>query len=79
MEKERKAIKTSSYSDKYAQCPFYGHDEKQKIACNEGTEEDNFIHLVFGQSELKKEYRMRRCDSEYEKCPIYKMLYDKYT
>ncbi len=69
---------SNSFSYKYAKCPFFGHDDKQKIACNEGTDNRNFIHLVFGQVDDKRDYRNKRCDSEYGSCPIYQMICNKY-
>lgn len=69
---------SNSFTAKYAKCPFFGHDDKQRIACNEGVEEGNYIHLAFGHTETKREYRTARCDDDYESCPIYQMLCDKY-
>lgn len=70
---------SNSFSYKYAKCPFFGHDDKQKIACNEGVEDGNYIHLVFGHTETKREYRQKRCDEDYEKCLIYQILCNKYS
>ena len=62
---------------KYALCPFYHFYERHKICC-EGVIENSSIHLAFASPEARREYEKKFCDVEYRKCPVAKMLYEKY-
>lgn len=64
---------------KYAVCPYYRWHENNRICC-EGTDANNSIHLVFGDTNDMKAYAkcycndLRRC----EECMLHQMLDLKY-
>lgn len=69
----------------YAQCPYFRENSSKEqrklgnIRC-EGVSKDNNIHLVFGSSTKKREYKERYCYSlkGCKQCQIHKMLDGKY-
>lgn len=67
----------SDYGSVYAQCPFYIKDEAYRIKC-EGTQNENRLHLVFGDSKKLKKYLTDFCCENYKYCRIYKMQMEKY-
>ena len=70
----------------YAKCPYFKENSSKEqrqlgnIRC-EGVSDDNNIHLVFGSSKKKREYKVKYCfDLEgCKKCPIHKMIDAKYA
>ena len=60
-------------------CPFYICDDASKIHC-EGVTDGTKIILAFKNPELKKLYKIDRCNKLYDckLCYIYQMLERKY-
>ena len=69
----------SQYVSKYVVCPFYRKHSDNRICC-EGTDDDNTINLVFGDSKRLKEYGLSFCNDSkcYKGCMVYQMLNQKY-
>ena len=67
------------YISKYVVCPYYNKHEINRICC-EGTNEDNTISLVFGNSQQLKAYCVMYCNSMegHRRCLLHRMLNRKY-
>ncbi len=62
----------------WAKCPFYKGHTNQVIHC-EGAVEQAATHLAFAQPRLQRDHRLRFCEKmAYGKCPVAKMLEEKY-
>ena len=62
---------------KFAKCPFFKGYDTQKVLC-EGITEGCTTQLVFVSRAVKDAYLHRRCNSDFQKCPIYKINDSKY-
>lgn len=65
------------YESKEAKCPFYRKEDQYKVFC-EGVNNISSINLNFPNTKECRAYKKEHCNSNYYKCPICKMLYDKY-
>ena len=60
------------------ECPFYDQEVRRRIKC-ESPFEGSILQVSFGADKGFKEHREAYCCSmNWEKCPIAKMLNDKY-
>lgn len=62
---------------KEAKCPFYRKEDQYKVFC-EGVNNISSINLNFPSRKECRAYKKEYCNSNYQKCSICKMLYDKY-
>ena len=69
----------SQFVSKYVVCPFYRRHDNNRICC-EGTNKDNTINLVFGDTKKLKEHTVTYCESmdNYKRCLVCGMLNTKY-
>ena len=67
----------ASHMAKHVLCPFYRKEDYVRIYC-EGVDESNSIHLEFASKEHRRNYELKSCCKDYEKCRIAKMLYEKW-
>lgn len=69
----------SEYVSKYAVCPYYHRHDDNRICC-EGTDSQNTINVVFGDSKRLKAYESKNCNSieGCRKCIIHQALNIKY-
>jgi hypothetical protein len=65
------------YESKEAKCPFYRKEDQYKVFC-EGVNNISSINLNFPNRKECRAYKKEHCNSNYHKCSICKMLYDKY-
>lgn len=72
-------MKHNTFADKDAVCPFYRWQDNHKICC-EGIIDNSTIHLAFASPADRQQQVEERCNSMegYPKCPVSKMLNDKY-
>lgn len=70
---------TSWEEKKCVVCPFYNGEEKNRLRC-ESVIEGATLHIVFPTPLDKAKHRNKVCsnNTESKKCPIFKMLCDKY-
>lgn len=61
----------------YVECPFFHYYDSHKLCC-EGVIKNSSIHLAFASPTSRREYMKSRCYENYKKCPIAKLLYEKY-
>lgn len=59
----------SSYMAKDVRCPYYSKEEGVKIHC-EGVEDGTYIHLVFASPDIRRDYQLKKCCSDYNNCLI---------
>ena len=68
----------SDYNCAKAICPYYKQFKKQEIIC-EGIIDNTAIHIGFGNvHDLRRHVKKYCCHYDYEKCPVAKMLTEKY-
>ena len=62
-----------------AVCPFYQHESKYEITC-EGINEQSVQQTKFSSEDCKDKHVRHVCSSFYymERCPIARMLSEKY-
>lgn len=66
------------YVSKSAQCPFYHHEEPQRVSC-EGVEHGTGLRLSFDTREHHEMYKKTFCNSgDWAKCRVARMLEAKY-
>ncbi len=65
----------ANYCSEVIVCPYYHRHDGNRIRC-EGTNEDNSIHVVFGDQKKQKEYFEEFCYSIQgcRKCLIHQAL-----
>lgn len=64
------------YVDPAVGCPFYCSEDPSKIYCD-GVEEENWIHLTWGDGKRKKKYKLERCRGSWSECPVAKINMDR--
>ena len=65
------------YDDDCAKCPFFQSSGRTYIVC-EGIINDCFTKLMFETEGQRNRYRIIFCDTQYEKCELFKTLEKKY-
>lgn len=65
------------YDNELAKCPFFLMSGKKDIVC-EGIVAGCSVKLMFVEERKRTRYRVRFCDTQYEKCELYKVLERKY-
>ena len=74
----RRAWGGDKYLDAHVRCPFYKHADGRKVVICEGPFERSSVTTRFYRgAELRAHMRLL-CESEYEKCPVYRAVYEKY-
>lgn len=66
-----------SYADKNVLCPFYKETEPRKIRCEGYTEETSEV-TTFPTDNAKKDFLDGSCCGDYQNCPKFKALWNKY-
>lgn len=64
------------YIDSGIRCPYYCSEEPSKIYC-EGIEEENWLHVAWGDAKRKKKYKQERCRGNWWDCPVAKINLDR--
>lgn len=69
----------SEFKSKYVKCPFFRRLENNRICC-EGTDDNNTINLVFGDTKKLEAYKERYCCriEGYPRCLVCIALERKY-
>jgi len=62
------------YESSAAVCPFYKGEGTTKIICN-GLEEGEWI--IRSWKKTAKVYKEKYCRSDWQKCPVAKMLFEQ--
>ena len=68
---------TGRFASAEAECPFYRTEEQKRISC-EGFQRGMNVQLSFMGAKRKEKYSHDRCKGNFNKCIIYKALYDNY-
>ena len=65
--------------DTRVQCPFYNMARvKYRMISCEGPEEGTTLALFFTRKEYTRDYIEARCEGEYKRCRLYRMLNKEY-
>ena len=67
----------SDYGSANAKCPFYKGDAEKSIKC-EGSVANLCLHQFRSRSK-KAEMFADKCCAEYEECPYFALLFEKYN
>jgi hypothetical protein len=67
----------TTFDDVNAKCPFFGSSNNERIIC-EGVTDECISILKFDGKNSRMRHRAMFCDSNYEKCKLYKALEEKY-
>lgn len=67
----------NNFEDANVKCPFFSKTKNERIIC-EGITDECISVLKFENKKGLERYKIRHCDSNYEKCHLYKALEEKY-
>ena len=69
---------STSYDDVNAKCPFFSSSDRERIIC-EGITDSCISIIKFKDKSTRTEHKEIFCDSQYEKCYMYRALNSKYV
>lgn len=67
----------NNFEDANVKCPFFSNTRNERIIC-EGITDECISVLKFENKNGLNRYKTRHCESNYEKCHLYKALEEKY-
>lgn len=66
----------ASYSEVNVKCPFFLRCDKQKISCEGPYDGCKCLNLIFSKNSDRDKQMEIFCNSHYDKCEIYRMIYE---
>lgn len=70
---------SGSYAQVNVRCPFYRRDDGKLCVKCEGVDGESGLTLRFAQKSRWERYMGNYCCGDYETCPLYKAVEQKYT
>jgi len=62
---------------KFVKCPFYRYEEKRAIVCD-GISQGCSLTLHYRSEALWNQQMHIYCEDQYDKCEVFRMLWDVY-